>query len=72
VKSQEAGTRALMLKVLSVAPTATPRMRAMAIRFSERFEAYRHDGVGHAAAYAMASAESEAYLREMDRERAFA
>jgi hypothetical protein len=70
--NQEAGARALLLKALSMSSATVPRMRAIAMRFSERFEAHRDEGLSNASAYVMASAESEAYLREMDRERVFA
>lgn len=70
--NQEAGARALLLKALSVSLRTVPRMRAIAIRFSERFEAYQDEGFSNVTSYAMASAESEAYVREKDREGVFA
>jgi hypothetical protein len=69
---QQAGARALILKLVAGASTATPRARAMARRFSERFDAYRDAGICNATAYAMASAESREYVWEMEQERAFA
>lgn len=68
----EAGAHALVLRVISVAPDATPQMRAMATRFTQRYEAYRDEGISHDAAYVMARAETEAYLLELNREGVFA
>lgn len=72
LNDHDAGVCALLLRVISTASEATPQNRAMARRFTERFEAYRDDGIDQAAAYTMAIAEARAYLREMDCEGAFA
>jgi len=72
LNDHDAGVCALLLRVISAAPEATPQMRAMATRFTERFEAYRDEGIRQAAAYAMAIAEAREYLWEMDCEGAFA
>ena len=72
MKEHAAGARALMPQTISVAPRVTSQLQVIAMRFKERFDAHRDEGISNATVYVMASAEAETYLRKIERESSFA
>ena len=61
----EAAARAVSLKLLSEAPNVTPRMQAIATKFTEPYQLYRdQEGFAPLQAYHCAAEETETWARQ--------